>query len=140
VGIPRTRWLPYSPWKPLGIPSTISPLGQLYQSPPWPIPGDLGRGPTHQSHVLKHRDTYGQAQVCSRGHQESCVDHPCQPSSFLIKFWHVRNLLPQSIRLRLNVLESYWAARESENYPRRPQMEKKELTHLSLPYSLVTAW
>ena len=37
------------PWQTLGIPSTITPIGQLHQSPPWPIPGDLGRGPSHQS-------------------------------------------------------------------------------------------
>jgi len=46
-----------------------------------PIAGDLGRGPIHQSHVLEHRDTCGQAQVCSKGHQGSSVDRPCQPSS-----------------------------------------------------------
>jgi len=37
------------PWQPLGIPSAITPIGQLHQSPPSPIPGDLGRGPSHQS-------------------------------------------------------------------------------------------
>ena len=37
------------PWQPLGIPSAITPIGQFYQSPPSPIPGDLGRGPSHQS-------------------------------------------------------------------------------------------
>jgi len=36
-------------WQPLGIPSAIIPIGQLHQSPPSPIPGDLGRGPSHQS-------------------------------------------------------------------------------------------
>jgi len=77
--------------------------------PPSPIPGDLGRGPSHQSHVLEHRDTYGQAQVCSKGHQRSTVDRPCQPSFHWIKFWHIRNPLPQSIRLRLSVLVRYWA-------------------------------
>jgi len=46
--------------KPLGIPSAIS-LGQLYQSTPLPIPGDLGRGPSHESPVLEHDDTYGQS-------------------------------------------------------------------------------
>ena len=99
----------YSPWQPLGIPSTIAPLGpsnitplgQLYQSPPSPIPGDLGRGPSHQSHVLEHRDTYGQAQVCSKGHKGSSIDRPCQPSFCWMKRWHVRNPLPQSIRLSL---------------------------------------
>ena len=37
------------PWQPLGIPSAITPIGQLHQFPPSPIPGDLGRGPSHQS-------------------------------------------------------------------------------------------
>jgi hypothetical protein len=55
------------PWQPLKIPFTITPFGQLHQSPPWPIPGDQGRGPSHQSHVLEHRNTYGQAQICSKG-------------------------------------------------------------------------
>jgi len=92
------------PWQPLGIPFAITTIGQLYQSPPSPIPGDLGRGPSHQSHVFEHRDTHGQAQVCSKGLQGSSVDRPCQPSLHWIKFWHVRNPLPQSIRLRLSVL------------------------------------
>ena len=97
------------PWQPLGIPSAITPIGQLHQSPPSPIPGILGRGPSHQSHVLEHRDTYGQVQVCSKGRQGISVDRPCQPSFCQIKFWHVRNLLPQSIRLRLSVLVRYCA-------------------------------
>ena len=42
-----------------------------HHSPPSPISGDLGRGPSHQSHVLEHRDTYGQAQVCSKGRRGS---------------------------------------------------------------------
>jgi len=37
------------PWQPLRIPFTIIPICQLHQSPPSPIPGDLGRGPSHQS-------------------------------------------------------------------------------------------
>jgi len=85
------------PWQPLGIPFAITSIGQLHQSPPSPIPGDLGKCPSHQSHVLEHRDTYGQAQVCSKGHQGSSVDRPCQTSFHWIKFWHVRNPLPQSI-------------------------------------------
>jgi len=44
VGIPKTRGLIYSPWKTTGIPSAITPLGLLYQSPPLPIPGDRARG------------------------------------------------------------------------------------------------
>ena len=88
MGIPRTRGV-NKPWQPLGIPSAITPIGQLHQSPPSPIPGILGRGPSHQSHVLEHRDTYGQDQVCSKGHQGLSVDRPCQPSFHWIKFWHV---------------------------------------------------
>jgi len=59
--------------------------------------------------MLEHRDTYGQAQVCSKGHQGSSVDRPSQPSFHWIKDWHGRNPLPQSIRLRLSVLVRYWA-------------------------------
>ena len=51
------------PWQPLGIPFAITPMGQLHQSPPSPIPGDLGRGPSDQSHVLERKNTYGQAQI-----------------------------------------------------------------------------
>ena len=36
MGIPRTRGLLYSPWQPLGIPSAITPIGQLHQSRPPP--------------------------------------------------------------------------------------------------------
>jgi len=59
--------------------------------------------------MLEHRDTYGQAHVCSKGHQGSSVDRPCQPSFHWIKFWRGRNPLTQSIRLRLSVLVRYWA-------------------------------
>jgi len=69
------------------------------------------RGPRKRSQspvdMLERRDTYGQAQVCSKGHQGSSVDRLCQPSFHRIKFWHVRNPLPQSIRLRLSVLVRY---------------------------------
>jgi len=37
------------PWQPLGIPSAITHIGQLHQSPPSPIAGGLGTGPSHQS-------------------------------------------------------------------------------------------
>jgi len=114
----------------LGIIFNITTLGQFYQCPPSPIPGDRargkrrcfspgdaarhsksaaptvgsirnfvgntllfdfsgcstgrgpshnGRGPSHQSSVLKHRDTYGQAQVCREGHQGSSR---CAPIAF----------------------------------------------------------
>jgi len=80
VGVQRARGLLYSPWQTLGIPSAISPLSQLYQSMPSLIRGDLGRVPSRQSHVLEHRDTYGHAKVCSKGHQGSSEDSPYQPS------------------------------------------------------------
>ena len=35
------------PCQPLRIPFAIKPIGQFHQSPPSPIPGDLGRGPSH---------------------------------------------------------------------------------------------
>ena len=31
-----------SPWQTLSIPSALTPIGQLHQSPPSPVPGDLG--------------------------------------------------------------------------------------------------
>ena len=37
------------PWQPLRIPFAITPIGQLHQSPPSPLPGDLGRGPSNKS-------------------------------------------------------------------------------------------
>ena len=58
--------------------------------------------------MFELRET-GQAQGRSGGHQGSSVDRPCQPSFCWIKFWHVWNPLPQSIRLRLSVLVRYWA-------------------------------
>ena len=85
------------PWQPLRIPSAITPIGQLRKRSQSPVD------------MLEHRDTYGQAQVCTKGHQGSSEDRPCQPSFHGIKFWHLRNPLPQSIRLRLSVLVRYWA-------------------------------
>jgi len=67
--------------------------------------------------MLEHRDTYGQAQVCSKGHQGSSVDRPCESSFRWIEFWHVRNPLPQSIRLRLIVLVRYWAGQFARPVP-----------------------
>ena len=92
--------------------------------------------------VVRHQSTCSNiksrmdSQVCSKGHQGSSVDRPCQPAfKFWIKFWHVRNPLPQSIRIRLSVFVRYWTARARESgvYPKRPQMKKKP-THLSLLY------
>jgi len=142
VGIPRTRGLLYSPWQPLGIPSAMTPIGQLHQTPPSPIPGDLGRGPSHQSHVLEHGDTHGQTQVCSKGHQGSSVNRPCQPSFCWIKFCHVRSPLPPSIRLRLRLV-CYWAGQGVRYWAAGPAREKfilnglrwkKKSTHLALLY------
>jgi len=74
------RKLLYSPWQTLEVPSALTPIGQLHQSPPLPVPGGLGRCPSHQSHVLEHRDTYGQVQGRSGGHQGSSVSRRCQLS------------------------------------------------------------
>ena len=35
------------------------------------------RGPSHQCHVLEHRDTYGKGQVCIKVHQGNSAQHPC---------------------------------------------------------------
>jgi len=97
------------PWQPLGIPFAITPIGQLHQSPPSPIPRRPRKRSQSQVNMLEYRDTYRQAQVCSKGRQGSSVDRPCQPFFHWIMFWHVRNPLPQSIRLRVSVLVRYWA-------------------------------
>ena len=58
------------------------------------------------SDVLEHRDTYGQAQVCSKGPQRRVA----RSAVFLLyQVWHVRNTLPQGIRLRLSVSVRYLA-------------------------------
>jgi len=65
------------PWQPLGIPFAITPLGQLHQAPPSPIPWDLVTGKRSQLPVdmLEHRDTCGQAQVCRKSRQWSSGAH-----------------------------------------------------------------
>ena len=91
-----------SPWQTLSIPFALTPIGQLHQSPPSPVPGDLGRVilkielelnnlnsilsrppvtpvfpedvPVTSLTQLEHRETYGQAQVRSKGHQGSSVN------------------------------------------------------------------
>jgi len=37
----------------LRVPFALTQIGQLHHSPPWPVPGDLGRCPSHQSHVTR---------------------------------------------------------------------------------------
>jgi len=37
----RMRKLLDSPWQTLSIPSAFTPIGQLHQSPPSPVPGDF---------------------------------------------------------------------------------------------------
>ena len=66
------------------------------------------QSPVSRARTLRH---VWMTQVCSKGHQGSSVDHPCQPSFHWIKFWHTQNPLPESIRLRLSVtvLVRYWA-------------------------------
>jgi len=66
--------------------------------------------------MLEHWDTYGQAQVYSKGHQGSSVDRPCEPFFHWIKFWHVQNPLPQSIQPHLIVLVLYWACQGERSW------------------------
>jgi len=59
------RKLLYSPWQTLRIPSALTLIDQLHQSPPSSIPGDLlvtVRGPSQQSHV-----TFGELNSCELG-------------------------------------------------------------------------
>jgi len=35
-------FFPHSRWHTLGVPSVLTPIGQHHQSPPSPVPGDLG--------------------------------------------------------------------------------------------------
>ena len=39
--IPGMWKILYSPWQTLEVPSTLTPIGQLHQSPPSPVPGYL---------------------------------------------------------------------------------------------------
>ena len=61
-----------------------TPGNPLHYNTHWSAPPvsslTQSRGPKRsQSPVdmLEHRDTYGQAQVCSKGHQGSSIDRPC---------------------------------------------------------------
>jgi len=55
---------------------------------------------------LKHRETYGQAQDRSGGHQGSSVNRRYQ-LSFVVSLWYRRSPLPQDNRLLLNVSVRY---------------------------------
>ena len=55
-GYPRDAGIFFhSRWQTLGVPSALTPIGQLHQSPPSPVPGpgDLGRCPSHQSYETR---------------------------------------------------------------------------------------
>jgi len=53
-GYPRDAGIFFhSRWQTLGVPSALTLIGQLHQSPPSPVPRDLGRCPSHQSHVTR---------------------------------------------------------------------------------------
>ena len=59
------RKLLYSPWQTLGVPFALTPIGQLHQSPPSPVPGDLGRchwklvdNFSHESDVTSLQDPF----------------------------------------------------------------------------------
>ena len=98
-----------TPWQPLGIPFATTPLGQLHQALPSPIPGDLVTGKRSQLPVdmLEHRDTYGQAQVCSNSRHGSSMAHSkrrgCSIQIFIFKhdFFRFLRVEPGSTRLAL---------------------------------------
>ena len=52
-GYPRDAEVTLFTVQTLGVPFALTPIGQLHQSPPSPVPGDLGRCPSHQSHVTR---------------------------------------------------------------------------------------
>ena len=44
-GYPKDAGVFFHPrWQTLGVPSALTPIGQLHQSPPSPVPGDPGTG------------------------------------------------------------------------------------------------
>jgi len=85
VGIPRTLGLLYSPWRPLGIPSAITPIGQLHQSPPSHIPGDRARS--------KRRGFSPGAAARQLQHARACTDIRRKQVFFL--FWWPSTLFPK---------------------------------------------
>jgi len=95
------------------------------------LPWTAARGINHQSHVLEHIDTYGQVQICSKGHQGSSVDRDVSrlfvgSSSGMYGFWY--------LRVFDNFSGSWCAtgpAKESEVYPKRPQVGKKTNAHIT---------
>ena len=102
----------------------------------------LSRGPRKRSQspvdMLEHRDTYGQAQVCSKGHQGSSVDHPCLPlfigsssGKYGIRYLRVFDYVSVSQC-------ATGTARESEVYPNRPQIENTYLSYTTTAWRLST--
>ena len=53
-GYPRDAGIFFhSRWQTLGVPFALTPIGQLHQSQPSPVPGNLGRCHSHQSQVTR---------------------------------------------------------------------------------------
>jgi len=81
--------------------------------------------------ILELRDTYGQAQVCSKAHQGSSVDRPCQPS-FCRQVLACTKSATSEYSIKSQCSSALLGpARESEVYPRHPQMKKRP-AHISL--------
>ena len=98
-----------SPWQTLSIPSALTLIGQLHQSPPSPLQVDLGNVPVTSLTQFENRETYGQAQVRSEGHQGSSVNRRYQ-LSFVGRLWHLRSPLPQGNWPLLSVSVRYRAS------------------------------
>jgi len=71
-----------------------------------PLAAHLEDVPVTSLTQLEHRETYGQAQGHSGGHQGS--SRRCQ-LSFVGRLWHLQSPLPQGSRLLLNVSARYRA-------------------------------
>jgi len=55
-GYPRDAGIFFhSRWQTLGVPSALTPIGQLDQSPPWPIPGEMSRSPVSRNSNIERR-------------------------------------------------------------------------------------
>ena len=94
-----------SPWKTLSIPSAFTHWRSTSLRPR-PFRGTFEDVPVTSLTHLEHRETYGQTQGRSGGHQGSSVNRRYQ-LSFVGRLWYRRSPLPQGNRLLLNVSLRY---------------------------------
>jgi len=69
-----------SPSQTLSNPSALTPIGQVHQSLPSPVPEDVGRYPSDCFTQLEHREMSGQAQGRSGGYPRSSENRRHQVS------------------------------------------------------------